>query len=263
MKRQTGTNEQLDTTASGGGGGGTVDQGNAGLSSWKVVEDNSAAILAAVSNIPVSPSTSAKQDTGNTALASIATSVANIPADPAREGGNLAAILATAGATNGAAVISDADGTIQQYLRGIVKLFTALGSAFAFIRNGREGPSANFWTAIHVPPSNTKATATKASAGAGKRNICTGFTVTIATDATAPTAANLTVSLIDGSSGGTNYLWRSTISIPAVAGAQVSIVRGSLWIPGSQATAMTLEFSAAGGADTLESVSMEGTIITE
>jgi hypothetical protein len=35
----------------------------------------------------------------------------------------LAATLATQGATTGAAVITDANGTIQQYLRGLVKLF--------------------------------------------------------------------------------------------------------------------------------------------
>lgn len=35
-----------------GGGGGTVDQGAAGVTSWKVVEDNSAAIKAAVEKIP-------------------------------------------------------------------------------------------------------------------------------------------------------------------------------------------------------------------
>lgn len=210
--------EVLHTDASGGGGGGTVNQGTAGASSWKVVEDNSAgiktdldAIAASVANIPSSPATSAKQDTGNTALASIATSVAGV-----------------------------------------------LDS-----RDLRDAKPSSFWTAIHVPSSNTKATATKASAGAGVRNVCTGFTATIAADATAPTAVNLIVSLIDGSSGGITYLWRSTISLPAVAGAQISIVRGSLWIPGSQATAMTLEFSAAGGADTIESVSMEGTTITE
>lgn len=35
---------------------------------------------------------------------------------------SLASLLATAGATNGSAIITDANGTIQQYLRGLVKL---------------------------------------------------------------------------------------------------------------------------------------------
>lgn len=40
------------------------------------------------------------------------------------------AIQATAGATNGAAVITDANGTIQQYLRGLVKLVVAKITVF-------------------------------------------------------------------------------------------------------------------------------------
>lgn len=39
-------------TVGGGGGGGTVAQGAAGVASWKVVEDNSAAIKAALEKIP-------------------------------------------------------------------------------------------------------------------------------------------------------------------------------------------------------------------
>lgn len=35
---------------------------------------------------------------------------------------------ATIGATNGAAVVTDADGTLQQYLRGLIKLFTGTGA---------------------------------------------------------------------------------------------------------------------------------------
>lgn len=42
------------------------------------------------------------------------------------------AIQATAGAINGAAVVTDANGTLQQYLRGLVKLWAAaLGSGTA------------------------------------------------------------------------------------------------------------------------------------
>lgn len=133
----------------------------------------------------------------------------------------------------------------------------------AFVRNGREGPATAFWSQIHVPAANTQATKSQSAGAAGVRNVCTGFTVTIAGGATAPAAINLTVNLIDGASGGGTYLWRSTISLPAVAGALVSIVRGSLWIPGTAATAMTMEFSAAGGANTVESVSFEGTTVTE
>ena len=113
------------------------------------------------------------------------------------------------------------------------------------------------WTAIHVPAANAQATATKAAAGVGNLNICTGFTITLAATATAPTAINLQVNLIDGASGGTTYLWRTTISLPATAGASTGYVV-AIRLEGSDNTAMTLEFSAAGGANTVESVTMYG-----
>ena len=124
----------------------------------------------------------------------------------------------------------------------------------ALVRTGDE------WHISHLPAANTQATITQAAAGAGKRNICTGFTVMFVAGATAPTAINVSVSLIDGAAGGTTYLWRATISLPATAGATSGIARMGRWI-GSANTAMTLEFSAAGGANTIQSVAMEGTVL--
>ena len=117
------------------------------------------------------------------------------------------------------------------------------------------------WTASHVPAANTKATITQAAPGAGLRLVATGLTVTLAAGSTAPTAVNVTVTLIDGASGGSTYLWRTTLSLPATAGANVSLTRECLWLWGTANTAMTLEFSAAGGANTIESVSLEGTTV--
>jgi hypothetical protein len=50
--------------------------------------------------------------------------LAKISADPATQT-TLAAILTTLGSTSGAAVITDANGTAQQYLRGLVALYLA------------------------------------------------------------------------------------------------------------------------------------------
>jgi hypothetical protein len=130
-------------------------------------------------------------------------------------------------------------------------------------RNAQQSLAGNYWDVQHVPAVNTQATITQASAGAGKRNVCTGFTVTICGGTTDPAAWQGSVAIIDGASGGGTYLWRSNISIPAVAGAMTSIVRSNIWIVGSQATAMTIEFSGAGGALTYESVTMEGTTVEE
>lgn len=94
------------------------------------------------------------------------------------------------------------------------------------------------------------------------RNVCTGLTVVLVAGASAPTATTVSVALIDGAAGGTTYLWGPhNLGIPAVAGATNGIVVEPIRKPGSANTAMTLEFSAAGGANTIESVSMEGETI--
>lgn len=142
----------------------------------------------------------------------------------------------------------------------------ALGDVWgrAYVRTGEQAPVASTWTAVHIPNTNVQATITKASAGSGKRNVCTGFVVTLCAGASTPTAAApITVMVVDGATGGTTYLWRSYINLPAVAGAQLSIVRTGLWLVGSQATAMTIEFSAAGGSNTYESVAIDGVICEE
>lgn len=116
------------------------------------------------------------------------------------------------------------------------------------------------WAVNHAPAANTKATITQASAGGSTKNVCTGLTVSLAAGASAPTAIQLSVALIDGVSGGTTYLWGPTvISLPAVAGAVSAFAFGQRWDVGTAATAMTLEFSVAGGTNTIESVSMSGT----
>ena len=85
----------------------------------------------------------------------------------------------------------------------------------------------------------------------------------LAAGAIAPTAANVVVNVIDGISGGTTYLWRGTISIPATAGATNGFVNVPCWLAGTAATQLTIEFSAAGGANTFESVTMSTIQITE
>lgn len=122
-------------------------------------------------------------------------------------------------------------------------------------------PTAPAWYIHHLPAANTQATITRAAAGVGVKNVCLGFTVTLAAQSTAPAAVQLSVSLIDGASGGGTYLWRSVISLPAIAGAVSSITLSNVYLVGTANTALTLEFSAAGGANTIESVSMRGTTL--
>lgn len=183
------------------------------------------------------------------------------------------------GAVADAKVTGDNAGTISAKLRGLSYLLNLVidiantrvrtyidNATLAVTQSGLwkwAGPAGTIWSAHHIPAANAQATITKASAGASTKNVCTGLTVALASSSTtAPAAVQLTVSLIDGATGGGTYLWRTVISLPAVAGAVSAFVLRGLWIPGSDATAMTLEFSAAGGANTIESVSMTGTTTT-
>ena len=129
------------------------------------------------------------------------------------------------------------------------------------VRTGAEGSIPTQHT--HVPAANTQATIAKSAGAAGVRNVCTQITVTLAADTTAPAAVAATVNLIDGASGGGTYLWRARLSLPAVAGATNGIVVVPCWFVGTAATALTLEFSAAAGASTFETVSMSCIQITE
>jgi hypothetical protein len=119
------------------------------------------------------------------------------------------------------------------------------------------------WAVTHTPAANTQATASQASAGSGIKNVCTGILVTLAAGASAPTAVNGTVNLRDGATGAGDVLWSATLSLAAVAGDNApAIALSGLWIEGTAATAMTLEFAAAGGANTVQSVAMTGTTTT-
>lgn len=114
------------------------------------------------------------------------------------------------------------------------------------------------WVVTSNPGVNAQATATKA-AKSGSRNVCQTINATFAAGTVAPAAVELSVNLRDGASGAGNILWSGVISLPATAGqnaAPISIT--GLSILGSNNTAMTLEFSVAGGANTFEAVSMTG-----
>ena len=127
--------------------------------------------------------------------------------------------------------------------------------------NGRAvvRPSAE-WVKYHHPAANTVAIAEQAAAGAGIKNVCRSVNVRLSAGASAPTAAVLTVTLRDGATGAGTIKASWSIAIPAVAGDNAPpISMENLWIEGTANTAMTLEFTAAGGANTVESVVMTGT----
>lgn len=107
--------------------------------------------------------------------------------------------------------------------------------------------------------SNFPATATKATISVagrtGYRHVCTAISAIIAAGATAQTPVGVT--LFDGASGAANVLFQGVLSAPA--NQTGSIILTGLFIPGSQGSAMTLEFSGAGVVASQEAVTLSYT----
>lgn len=132
-----------------------------------------------------------------------------------------------------------------------------------FIRHAAQADPTNGWELDEAPAANTQATETRAAGAAGVRHVATGIQATLASNGTAPTAIQLDLVLRDGAAGAGAIIWECSLSISATAGVVNGIVVTGLWMPGTAATAMTLEFGAAGGANTFESINLQGVDITE
>lgn len=113
------------------------------------------------------------------------------------------------------------------------------------------------WSINHTPAANTQATITRAAGAAGVRHVCKSITATLIGLAAAVEATVL-VNLRDGATGAGTILWSTRLLVQGGTGAETGISLSGLNIVGSAATAMTLEFAAAGGANTFESVAMTG-----
>jgi hypothetical protein len=108
---------------------------------------------------------------------------------------------------------------------------------------------------VHTPVAATQATISQAAGGAGVRNVCTGISASLCTVGTAQAAA-VQLNLRDGATGAGTILWSKTFSCGTTT--QINVDLSGLNIRGTAATAMTLEFSAAGVAASFESVSLSG-----
>lgn len=106
----------------------------------------------------------------------------------------------------------------------------------------------------HVPTTATQATVTQASAGTGLKNYCTAIIACVSCGANDQTP--IQVYLRDGATGAGTILFAATLAAPAKGSDK--IVLSGLNIAGSAATAMTLEFSAAGVTASQETVTLIG-----
>lgn len=118
------------------------------------------------------------------------------------------------------------------------------------------------WAVTSAPAANTQASASRPASSAPVlaecRHVCSSISALLRGGTTAPAAVQVTVNLRDGASGAGTVLASWTLVLAAAVAAQDQIVLQGLEIIGSPNTAMTLEFSAAGGANTFESVTMTG-----
>lgn len=103
----------------------------------------------------------------------------------------------------------------------------------------------------HEPAAATQATIGKAAV-AGVRHICKEISASIAAAATAQTP--ISVRLRDGATGAGTILWSMMLSAPANQCASVALT--GLSIVGTPNTAMTLEFSGAGVANSQQTVNL-------
>ena len=84
----------------------------------------------------------------------------------------------------------------------------------------------------------------------------TGFTILLSA-AVALVASTIIINIRDGASGGGTILESLEIDVPAATLPPFAIIRSGLSLPGSAATAMTIEGSAA-IANLRQSISWEG-----
>ena len=110
------------------------------------------------------------------------------------------------------------------------------------------------WSVQHDPAAATQATITRAAGAAGVIHVCTSIFASFSAGATAGAATK--VYLRDGLTGAGAILWSGSLTAPVGDSRNVPIA--DLSIVGSAATAMTLEFAAAGALTTLQNVSLTG-----
>ena len=110
------------------------------------------------------------------------------------------------------------------------------------------------WSVSSFPAVNNQATASRAAGGAGVRHILTSLHFSIAAGATA--SGIVQCQIRDGGTGAGTIIWSGALAVPIGDSREISL--SGLSLVGTANTAMTIEFSAAGGATTQESVSMTG-----
>lgn len=115
------------------------------------------------------------------------------------------------------------------------------------------------WSLVNDPAANTAATATRAASSTGGLHVADCVTATFIANTTAPTAVNVTAVIRDGATGAGTIVWAADLALQATISDRAAPIQlCGLNIPGTANTAMTVEFTAAGGANTFETVALTG-----
>lgn len=117
----------------------------------------------------------------------------------------------------------------------------------------RKGPD---WSLFVTPAVGIRASRSRGAEPAGK-HVCTSLSITFAV-AAADVATGGIVQLRDGATGAGTVLWERRLIVMDAAGGTLLVDLSDLAIVGSLNTAMTLEFSAAPGAASFQSVAFTG-----
>jgi hypothetical protein len=114
------------------------------------------------------------------------------------------------------------------------------------------------WAITANPAANAIASASHAAVP-GKSHVCNTIHCTLSSNAVLAAAINVSFIVRDGASGVGAVLWSSSLSLPNTPGtASAPISMSGLAITGTLGNAFTVEFSAAAGAGTFETVSATG-----
>lgn len=117
------------------------------------------------------------------------------------------------------------------------------------------------WSLSSVAGINAQATLSK-PAVAGARHVCTSLAAVVMMNAALAAFTTTPVRLRDGASGGGTILWGVEAGMATAQITPYTLFMSGLNIVGSVNTIMTWEFSAALGANTIESLSITGYTIT-
>jgi len=167
-------------------------------------------------------------------------------------GGNLAATAAVAGTTSGAAVVSDANGTLQQYLRGLVKIFAAAitggaGSLFSKVTDGTNTAAvkAASTAPVATDPALVVAISPNSVNANGQAAMAASAPVTLASNQSTLSVGFDTTQIFDGASGTGVTPVKTKVNISAAGTATI------VALTGGKKTRVLAAYLVAAGAQTI------------